>query len=99
MKKQLPYIAFEGVGNTDEEVLDSLIAIEPILVMAGWDNPIEEQWNNFRCNGIVENTHLYGYEEGEINYHNHHICSADIIFKATEIDKFINYMIKEGYLV
>lgn len=35
MTKPLPYIAIEGVGKTKEEVLDSLIAIEPLLVRWG----------------------------------------------------------------
>lgn len=97
MTKQLPYIAIEGVGNTPQEVLDSLIAIEPLLVMMGWDVP-DEDWNNHRCDENVYNNSIYGYVCGVLNYHNHIQIIADLRFKSTEIDKLIKYMITNKFI-
>jgi len=98
MKNQLPYIAFEGVGKTKEEVLDSLIAIEPLLVMVGWNKP-DEVWNNLACDSSnIDTTHLIATENKFVGYYNHSGVDNPICFKATEIKQFINYMIKEGYL-
>jgi len=105
MKKpnQLPYIAFEGVGKTKEEVLDSLIAIEPLLVMVGYRKPYED-WNNEFCKNDSnhkvswnKSTIIVGGDMDAVRYHNH-FSRTTIRFKATEIKQFINYMIKEGYL-
>jgi hypothetical protein len=99
--KQLPYIAFEGVGKTKEEVLDSLIAIEPLLVMVGYDDNTNKGFNNHQCeNSELTITHLIPSKPGRKNvcYFSHNGCGNPIRFKATEIKQFINYMIKEGYL-
>lgn len=98
--KQLPYIAIEGVGKTKEEVLDSLIAIEPLLVMMGYSEPYE-QWNNEfceKCNNSWQHSILHlDNAEKKLEYHNHSAYTT-LRFKSTEIKKLIKYMTKEGYI-
>lgn len=102
--KPLPYIAIEGVGKTKEEVLDSLIAIEPLLVMMGYDVPFEE-WNNNYCENFMSSWHtshiICKQDDGkdlDLGYHNHNGCFADVIFKSTEIHKLIKYMIDNKFI-
>jgi len=99
MTKPLPYIAIEGVGKTKEEVLDSLIAIEPLLVMMGWDLGIDEGYNNTMI--YTHNTvNLIGinlFSDGSYFYVNHK-SHAPLRFKSTEINKLIKYMIDNKFI-
>lgn len=97
--KPLPYIAIEGVGKTKEEVLDSLIAIEPILVKLGYDVP-NEDYNNEWCNTyeVAPITHITAYGEKIFSYRNHPGLESALRFKSTEIDKLIKYMINNKYI-
>ena len=96
--KPLPYIAIEGVGKTKEEVLDSLIAIEPLLVMMGYNKP-REDYNNEWCE-LCEHapiTHLVAYSDKEVVYRNHSPVTP-LRFKSTEINKLIKYMITNKFI-
>jgi len=95
---QLPYIAIEGVGKTKEEVLDSLIAIEPLLVMMGYDKP-REDWNNHYCTelrGAWEYSVIH--LEKKLEYYNHLVGASNIRFKSNEINKLIKYMIDNKFI-
>lgn len=99
--KPLPYIAIEGVGKTKEEVLDSLIAIEPLLVMMGYNKP-NEKHNNWACDveRLTEMTHLLYDKDGGLTYNNHNgsYCFNFLRFKSTEINKLIKYMITNKFI-
>ena len=99
--KPLPYIAIEGVGKTKEEVLDSLIAIEPLLVMMGYNKP-DEDWNDRFCtnfDGTWKDSTIILNETNsfELEYHNH-LNNAPLRFKSTEINKLIKYMITNKFI-
>lgn len=87
----LPYIAIEGVGETPEQVLDSLIAIEPLLVMMGYNVP-DENWNNKVFKRKFTLTHIIcGEGNKTLEYHSHW-GNCTLRFKANEMDKLIKYL-------
>lgn len=90
---KLPYIAIEGIGNTKEEVLDSLITIEPLLVMMGYNKP-HEDYNNIFCSDgfLFHNNYLMGNSDNSISYNNHEGIGTPLRFKANEMDKLIKYL-------
>lgn len=94
-KKKLPKIEISGVGITRDEVSQSLVEIETILVMAGYNNPKEELWNNSRGGYHVNNDRISCYEDGTYNYHLHYMPCQ---FRADRIEEVIEFLIKEGVL-
>lgn len=92
MKKEF---SISGTGETKKEQLQSLVEIEPILVMLGYDRE-DESWNN-------ENASMEDYpgdlcpfilcsQLGSPQYHNHN-GKYEVNFKANEIDKIIDYVL------
>lgn len=95
--KPLPYIAIEGVGKTKEEVLDSLIAIEPLLVMMmpsiKFDDDDAYTTERFITTHILTRPSFNDY-----GYYNHKGIDTPIRFKSTEINKLIKYMIDNKFI-
>ena len=93
--KPLPYIAIEGVGKTNRERVESLIAIEPILVFIGLKS--DEQWNNMVVENYIDGLLGFIYIEQNI-YQYHSDSGSDLSFKSTEIHKLIKYMIDNKFI-
>ena len=93
--KQLPYIAIEGVGKTNRERVESLIAIEPILVFIGLKS--DEQWNNKVVESYIDG-HLDFIQITRYTYSFHSHPITDLNFKSTEINKLIKYMIDNKFI-
>jgi len=98
---QLPYIAVEGIGNTREEILQSLIETEMVLWMLGYNKP-DEYFNNSQ---MLE----YGYNNDKnkprsithivvnpkikyLGYFSHNGTGKPQRFKSTELMSLINYV-------
>ena len=94
MKKKLPYICITSVGNTYEEKLDSLIRIEPVLVMLGYNKP-NEAWNNHMCK--IREPHsptiLTRPSSRNLGYHYHNGSGVSGEFPATQLNDIINYVL------
>lgn len=87
----LPYISIQGVGKTQEEIIDSLVKIEPILVWLGLDES-DEFWNA----SILEATecsHIISYGK-KYGYHNHDGgLSVEEHFRADQTEEIIEYVL------
>ncbi len=92
---QLPYIAIEGVGKTNRERVESLIAIEPILVFIGLKS--DEGWNNKVVESYIDGLlDFIQITRDTYEYHSH--PNSDLRFKSNEIDKLIKYMITNKFI-
>lgn len=94
MKKKLPYLVFYGTEQR-------LIEIEPILVMIGYKN--DKQWNTHTFTNPRHTIKTVSTNEGIYAFFTlHKNCwvfdNAEARFKAKDINKAIDYLIKEGYL-
>lgn len=62
-----------GIGNTPEEIADSLIALEPILVALGYKS--DEGWNKTMFNGFDCHKDMRyiicSHKSKKYDYHNH----------------------------
>jgi hypothetical protein len=94
--KKLPHIAIEGVGNTPEEKLQSLVEIETVLVLAGYELP-DEKWNNISvsCGGA---THILAGDGRQLGYYNHdgegcgrHLDSPKV-FRADQLPAILKFI-------
>lgn len=94
MKKKLPFISIKAVGKNYEQKLDSLIKIEPILVMLGYDKS-DESWNNNQMKENDITNMLASSKHDSCGYYNHSgIADPDLpkIFPASDIESIINYV-------
>lgn len=95
MTKQLPYIAIEGVGKTNRERVESLIAIEPILVYIGLKS--NEVWNNLTVETYIDGKLSFiQTDKNTYEYHSH--PNHPLRFKSNEINKLIKYMIDNKFI-
>ena len=93
--KKLPTIAIEGIGNTNREQVESLIAIEPILVSLGYKS--DEKWNNSCVTEYIDGGTL-GFihcNNSSYEYHSHPHCAT--IYKADNPKKLISDFVKCNY--
>lgn len=81
--KKLPEFIIKGS-------LQKLIEIEPLLVMAGYDEQCEG-WNNRFVKGDDGDTETIWCGEKHVEYHNHD-CGERVQFKAHEIHKILYYI-------
>lgn len=81
--KKLPAFIIKGS-------LQELIEIEPLLVMAGYDEQCED-WNNRFVKGDDGDTETIWCGEKHVEYHNHD-CGERVQFNAHEIHKILYYI-------
>lgn len=90
-KPKLPYFAVRGD-------LQSLVEIEPILVMLGYDSDNEEDYNNERIS-LFSGWHTepkyigcFGHEGCHLLYSNAEPHNCSIFFDSWEVERIIEYV-------